>query len=577
MSDQVTTGKGIELEEGISLDLDYMSDILLMAMLKHDIRHEEMLAELVAVCPDKKTYLYDRLVWFADPENNNTEKDAYPVIRGFMEMLDDMRERVSYDTIESLVAEIFQRTGIYDFLLSLPDGNRRCANLDYLMYMVSEFDKGSYQGVHAFIEYTSRIISRDEDEGEPFMVGENEDVVRLMSVHKSKGLEFPVVFIPKMAYEGNKSSGGRFVMETELGLAGYIDDVENGIYRKPVIHKLLTSRSDFEDVGELFRLFYVAMTRAKDHLVLVCEKKDDMSDPWDAGFFTRTRMRSFMSMLRPAVVNNWNRSFRINDIKYEEQVALTDSGNIFDTTKDYNVPAHKLTGYTDVSESKEEERIPAKISVSELKMASMEEEGLAGIFVSHEDDIEELPRFMREGHARDYSGAERGTIVHQVMATIDFTAFENVEKEFERLVSKGHIGRDELSVVDPEKIARFFESDLAGRMTVAAAGGKLRREQPFILNKPAREIERYASGGEAPIMIQGIIDGYFEEEDGIVLMDYKTDRIESGRGEELIEKYHVQMELYKEALEKLLGKKVKECYLYSFYLGREIKVEFDRA
>ena len=97
----------------------------------------------------------------------------------------------------------------------------------------------------------------------------------------------------------------------------------------------------------------------------------------------------------------------------------------------------------------------------------------------------------------------------------------------------------------------------------------------LVLNKPAAEIKKYAYGGEAPIMIQGIIDGYFEEDDGIVLMDYKTDRISSGDETELTDKYHVQMELYKEALEKLLGKNVKECYLYSFYLGREIKVNFE--
>ncbi|MBR6229566.1 MAG: UvrD-helicase domain-containing protein [Eubacterium sp.] len=553
---------------------------------------EEMLAEIRIHCPLQGSYdLYDRLVWAADREGETGER-----VGAFLSLLTELREKASGTTISIMMEDIFQRTGIYDYFAEGPDGERRSGNLDYLLHIVTQYERGSFSGVHAFIEYVEQMISREEDEGEPLLIGEQEDVVRLMSMHKSKGLEFPVVIIPRMESEGRRSEGGRFVMDTELGIAGYVDDIRAGFYKKPLLYRLLINKNNSGNLGELLRLFYVAMTRAKDQLIVVRWGGEPVQEQEDSGYFTRSGMWAFFSMMRPAICRDKEENlFRVHRIRYEEERekigdlaervrdARRERVNNFDTTGRYNVtvpPLEKEAG---------EEPLPAKISVSDLKKASFEEEDTELVFrqeatetgTEEEPDPEDIPAFMRESGSR-LTGVERGTIYHQVMAVMDFTDFSQfgadrvdwfsaVESGLDRLVAERHLRREEKETVKVGDLVTFFTGKLGQRMIAAAGRGQLHREQPFILSKSSREIPLYADRPESPVMIQGIIDGYFEEDGEIVLMDYKTDRFD-GEDENLIRRYHIQLELYREALEKLVGKKVKECYLYSFFRGYEIRI-----
>ena len=587
---------------------------------------EEDLSRIFIATQNQTCDLYDRLVIAADhPDSLPADDSADELvtrIRIFLEFLRELREEAPLSTVSSLLDRFLGQTGLYEMFAAQPDGKRRCTNIDYLMHTVNEFDRGSFQGVHAFIEYIHRITSRDEDAGEPLSIGDADDVVRLMSVHKSKGLEFPVVIIPRMDSNGAGNQSGRFITDPELGLAGYLDNEEKGLYKKPVFYALLRKKCEREDRGELLRLFYVAMTRAKDQLILIREHTEITDEP-DIGTFGRMAMKSFFSILAPAVWDDTQGElFQTRIIESEEELSASlpsddnrpaspsehgsaekEEFNIFDTSNDYNKPLS----------AELPDPLPVKISVSDLKKESYEDEIAVGLYTEPEPDALSaphpdeqpggtdpslLPRFLLSDQPSALTGATRGTIYHQVMATLDLAAFhrdaddtmQSAEKtdapdypdhvssllqtQMKRLVTDHHLPAEEAEVIQPAKIEKFLTSPLGERLITADRKGKLHREQPCILSKPADEIERFRERGETtPIMIQGIIDVYFEEEDGIVLVDYKTDRIRAGEEDSLIRRYRIQMELYREALETVWSKPVKECWLYSFSLNRAIAVD----
>ena len=552
---------------------------------------DEMLSKIRVIYP--YVDFYEAITLYAKAENPDTKYDQKIVNRLniFLEMLDEFRKKAPFVSMTSLVEDVYKKTNIYGFFDEYMDNDyvRRRANLDYLLHMVTEFDKTSKQGVHAFVDYIRLVRESDADVGEAAIEGDGEDVVKLMSIHKSKGLEFPVVFITRAGSEGARMDAGRFVYDMDLGVGGLYDDKEYGWTKRTLFWNMIHAKNEEDERGELFRLLYVAMTRAKEQLIVVHTEKKE-KDYIGTSYEDRMGMKSLSDMMRAAIMSDVKhaffetREFKDGIIEYwgdvldripkESSVSDRDT-NIFDTYDGYN---DEVWG----EEERKKELLPVRVSVSELKKASMEESFSHPQIVYKPPETEDLPRFMRRSEKKVITGAMKGTIYHQVMATIDFCSVDpddidkSIEAAIEKLTEDKHVKKDDASVIDPSKIAAFFKTDLAKRMIAAAGSGKLKRENPFVFNKPASSISSdYTDFGDTPVMVQGIIDGFFEEDDGIVLMDYKTDRIESDDPDvELADRYRVQMELYKDALEKLLYKNVKECYLYSFYLDREIKVEF---
>ena len=300
---------------------------------------------------------------------------------------------------------------------------------------------------------------------------------------------------------------------------------------------------------------------------------------------------------------------KIQDQKEEKtgDSTVIEKFNNFDTTTVYNSEVRKLLEYYEEIAGDEETPIPAKVSVSELKRASIEDTEETEQFISFtEDDEEPIPKFMRTDESEEISGARYGTIVHQVMAKIDFAgaydlfytgedrkhptkdnkddssagSIKNknpnktdkekwVKESIDNLVLSERLSAEEAESVPIQSIVKFFETDLGQSMAKAAKVGKLHREQAFTMSKPASEI--YPDRTEdTPVLIQGIIDAYFETDDGITLMDYKTDHIAPGDEQRLIDRYLIQMQLYQEVLEKSLGRKITKAVFYSFSLEKEI-------
>lgn len=502
----------------------------------------------------------------------------------FLSVLERLRKKTEYAPVYELIRDIYDETGIYDSVRMMKDGRQRTANMDGLMEQAREFDASTYHGLHAFVQYIRRIKEQKEEMGEVNTVGEEEDVVRIMTIHKSKGLEFPVCFLLGMGNPLRSDDTSYLTIQPELGIASVIEDSQTRTKKENLFHSVLKQQNKLANLGEELRILYVAMTRAQEKLILVgCAKEVEGGS---SDYLGRSRIKTYLDMVLPAALteNEW---FCVTPVEREELILQEMSDQIqdrieteilynYDTSVVYHESLHRELEESDRDKSEPKEPLPVKLSVSELKIKSMEEQDWEDFSIlSHEqEDLEmPVPDFIRaKEELPQRRGAAYGTIWHQVMAAIDFektSTKEEIEEAVEDLIRSGRLRENERAVLNIGKLKAFFDSSLGRAMREAKIRGTLKREQPFVISKPACEI--YPDRTESDeILIQGIMDAYFESEDGLVLMDYKTDSIKEGQEEILIDRYRTQMELYCEALENIMGKPVSSCVLYSFSLGKEI-------
>ncbi len=506
----------------------------------------------------------------------------------FLGVLNQLRKKTTYAAVQELIQDIYDITGIYDTVKMMRDGAQRSANMDSLMEQAREFDGSTYHGLHAFVQYIRRIQEQQEEMGEVNTVGEEEDVVRIMTIHKSKGLEFPVCLLLGM---GRKLGGGRssfLTIQPEVGIAAPIVDNKTRTKKDTLYQKVLKRQNDMADLGEELRVLYVAMTRAKEKLILIGCSKEIKAGSTD--YLGRSRMGNYFDMVLPAALTE-PRWFQVIPVEREEIMADVVSElaqekventalNNFDTSVVYHEELHEYLKEFDREPEQEPEPLPVKVSVSDLKVKSMEEQDMeAFTILSHEENEDEMPvpGFMREKEdVGTEKGTAYGTIWHQVMSSIDFSATDTMEelrRSVELLVKAGKLRQEETGVLNYRRLHKFFQSPLGQAMKEADSRGKLHREQPFVMGKSADEIFPGRFQEKDTILVQGIIDGYYETEEGIVLMDYKTDSLKAGEEEVLVSRYRVQMDLYKKALENMLEKPVVKCVLYSFSLGKEVVIE----
>lgn len=535
----------------------------------------------------KNMDFYDSLLHYVNSQEE--EGELREKTRQFLDLLKRFREKMTYATVSDMIQDIYNCTKLDYILTAMSNGLQRKANLELLMEVSREFDSTSYKGLHQFVRYISGIKEREEDLGEASLSGDREDVVRIMTIHKSKGLEFPVCILAGM---GRSITGARsrsfLVVHPEAGIAAPLVDNERGTSVSHTFTRSLARMNLLEDLGEELRVLYVAMTRAKEKLVMTgCTRRDKC--PVGTGYFQLIRAKSYFDWVLPAVQgNDW---FRVKWLEMEalEKAEIRRQADVmvdevmlnnFDTNITYDKTIHEMLSFMDEHQGQEELEIPTKLTVSELKKRSMEESTEEGITVLDEEALENqspVPAFAKEDAEEDQAlaGASYGTVWHQVMAGLCFSAVkteQELEGALEELVESGRVRAEDMRYIRKHKLMKFLDSALGSQMREAQAEGKLYREQPFVTMIPAAEVVPEAADRER-VLVQGIIDGFYETEQGIVLMDYKTDHLESGQEGILVERYEKQMELYARALEGILGKRVVRKVLYSFSLDKEIEVK----
>ena len=551
--------------------------------------------------------------------------------------------------LHSLLSLIYEETDYYNYVRALPLGEKRQANLDQLLEDAKQFEKGSYSGLFHFIRYIEKVKKQEQDQGEATVFSEKDDLLRIMSIHHSKGLQFKVVFLSQLHKTFNKmDSKAKMLMDSELGLAADYLDLETRI-KYPSLHKIaIKEKGERESLGEELRVLYVAMTRAEEKLILtgVCKNEEDLIKK----FPVRERLSledirgasSYLAWILMAYSRSFFESTKTEEIALRflskedleenegkamgEAISLEKKLYKFLETGREKTEAEKLMEehFSYVYPFEKSTHRSPKYSVSLLKLKAMEEHGESisetgqeGRAVAPEWDEEKIERTEEldakiksmgrgvdstESASKKAEGLEQGAedkdeananaeekqqakekhdspLIQKMKAEgknigaaigdsyHHALAFYDYSKDISQL--SDFLSPEEYGLLNQEKLKKFLDSPLGQLFAKAYKENTLYREQHFMQEVEYEKLFPEDGGDNVEkVILQGIIDAFIMEDDGIILVDYKTDRVKDGK--ELRNRYQKQIDLYSEALEQILGKKVKRRVLYSFSLGEEV-------
>ena len=632
-------------------------DIPMAAVLRSPLFSfsDEELGEIVLAKGGLYEKPYDKSKENAVNLSLQAEKALAPALeekwQNFQNKLERYRRLSRSLRLHSLLSLIYEETDYYNYVRALPLGEKRQANLDQLLEDAKQFEKGSYSGLFHFIRYIEKVKKQEQDQGEATVFSEKDDLLRIMSIHHSKGLQFKVVFLSQLHKTFNKmDSKAKMLMDAELGLAADYLDLETRI-KYPSLHKIaIKEKGERESLGEELRVLYVAMTRAEEKLILtgVCKNEEDLIKK----FPVQERLSledirgasSYLAWICMAYSKSFFESSKTGEIAlrflskedleenegkamgeaislekklYEflgKERAKTEAENLMEEHFSYVYPYEKST-----------HRSP-KYSVSLLKMKAMEEHGeqlgsemgqegkavapewdeekigragevdaniksteqgvdsmeSAGEKAGFEQGAEDKHKDKDEANAEERQqakeksdspliqkmkaegkniGAAIGDSYHHALAFYDYSKDISQLSEF--------LSPEEYDLLNQEKLKKFLDSPLGQLFAKSYKENTLYREQHFMQEVEYEKLFPEDGGDNVEkVILQGIIDAFIMEEEGIILVDYKTDRVKDG--EELRNRYQKQIDLYSEALEQILGKKVRRRVLYSFSLGEEV-------
>ena len=511
----------------------------------------------------------------------------------FLNALKAYRHKSTYMQVRELIDNLLSDTGYLSYVSAMPDGDRRRNNVLMLLERASGFEQSSYHGLFHFNKYIEQLKASEVDYGESGVLGSNDDVVKIMSIHASKGLEFPICFYAGAGKQINfMDSKSSVLFDREAGLAFDYINPETCEKRKSIQKSLLSRKIKLDAIAEEIRVLYVALTRAREKMIVTGEADVTklLATLQGANQYTDADILDVSTMLELMVMGlddagkideyidvisyeNINAEYVEDAIRREESLKKL-------VTRDYEVD-EEICGIISERASfvypyENLRGLAIKTSVSELKHAAMHEaEEASEQLVTHfeTDEVKAyVPEFI-SGEIKENMGALRGSAVHRLMELLPFKEALADKTFIQSIVEKetatGRLSREYADLIPLNKCVSFLESNLAKRMMEADRKGKLFKEQSFFLGVPASRVKE--SYPETEIMlIQGIIDAYFEEDDYIVLMDYKTDAVDAPAT--LVSRYSKQLELYQEAIERITGKKVREKVIYSFAFGQEINL-----
>ena len=502
-------------------------------------------------------------------------------IQKFLNSIENWRKEQEYLALDELIWKIYMDTSFYNYVGLMPNGELRQANLKMLFQKAKQYESANFKGLYNFINFIDKIRLSSGDLGSAKLISENEDVIRIMSIHKSKGLEFPVVFLSSTGKQFNLMDlNENVLLHQEMGIGVKYIDYEMQIQYDTLTKAAIKNKVLVETISEEMRILYVALTRAKEKLIITGISKD----------FNKENQKMLEQINQYEKQNNKIHPILIKKYKkYLDWILLVynyEKGNIRanlnifkkqDVLKKLKKIDEKEINVIQILEkencnNKDMEKIneilnysypeiiattiPTKTSVTALKQKNMKEEKTEYA----------KPQFLRKDDNIKLTGAQKGTLVHLCLQKLDIKQEYDLNKIkllVEQLELKNIITKKEADNINLFKILQFTKSKIWQEVKEAK---EVYREKPFYINIPAKEI--YDDKLEEDILVQGIIDLYYiNKNDELVLVDYKTDYVEKGKEQELLDKYNEQLNLYEKALENALNKKVSKKYIYSVYLG----------
>lgn len=528
-------------------------------------------------------------------------------LKSFTEKISDWTCRSRYTRLNDLIWDILIETNYYNFVGALPNGNMRQANLRMLADLAYEFEKTSMRGLFKFLSYIEKIQKGSDDRGQAKILGENDNVVRLMSIHKSKGLEFPVVILCGLNKQFNlQDTRNQILLHKDYGIAPKYVNVYKRTEKETLARTAIKDKIKKENISEEMRVLYVAMTRAIDRLIMAgtVNKLEQKARNWRKGhskyfvykgisymdwicscLFEKVNFDKINEVLTSGEYKNWNLklitrwdlSVNANDeinIRDKKIAMLNEFKNKENSPYNEEIGRRLSFKYPYINSV----NIPTKLSVTELKNIKDKESARlrykipALVTMLQYNEVSD--KFILD---KKITGSEIGTLLHFVMehlnlkGSLNRTGIINTIKQME---DKKLLTESETSVAIStyaDKIEEFFTCGIGKRIINSPY---VYREIPFVFRKKANDILSNLNEDDL-ILVQGIIDCCFIEGNEAVIVDYKTDKIDETKEitqqiDILKKEYHDQVALYKEAVEKITGRNVKECYLYLFSIGEEV-------
>ncbi|MBB5354358.1 ATP-dependent helicase/nuclease subunit A [Anoxybacillus mongoliensis] len=559
-------------------------DIPLAAVLRSPIvgLNEEELARIRLAKKDGA--FYEALLAFVEQRQHD---ELHEKMNRWLSYLFEWRTEARQKPLADLIWQLYRDTNFYDYVGGMPGGKQRQANLRALYDRAKQYEQTSFRGIFRFLRFIERLKEREDDFGAARSLTEQEDVVRMMTIHKSKGLEFPVVFLAGAAKSFNMQDlRGDYILDKDFGLGmRFVHPTWRASY--PTVAQLaIKKKMKLQMLAEEMRILYVALTRAKEKLYIVSTVKDieaekkkwqevTYTSTWELPAYVIEKAKSYADWLGYALIRHPQSICPSKTVLHDASLwemhvvsahSLEQEDEQVNEHRDMVEAIQQLQPVLMKSEYEQEIKrrlfwtytyadatvLRAKQSVSELKRQR-------DIYGGHAEqpfrkELIERPRFLQ---AKTMTPAERGTMMHLVMQHMDVTkeiTVDAVQEQIARMVHGEWLTQEQAKAVDVESIVAFFNTPLGKRMQRAA---RLEREVPFYL---AHEMD-----GET-VVVQGVIDCVFEDEHGLVLIDYKTDRVSwmNEPKEELRRRYKGQLALYREAIEAIWKKEVTETYVYAF-------------
>lgn len=537
----------------------------------------------------EQSYFYETLL-----KAKEKDIDLCSKIEKFLALIQNFRDKKEYLPLDELIWQIYLDTGYYNYVNLMPNGNLRQANLKVLFEKAKDYETASFKGLFNFINFIDKLKTNNQDMDSAKIIGENEDVVRIMSIHKSKGLEFPVVFLSGTGKKFNLMDlNDNILLHQDIGIGPKYIDYERKIEYNTLAKIAIGYKAKKETIAEEMRILYVALTRAKEKLFITglskdfekeTKKKKDLLDIYGGKNINSNILKnykSYLDWLELVYLKNENnikdimelqvyqKEELLKNLKLEDINQKEDNWNFKDKLNDSeNESIKELLNwkYENIASTK----IEAKSSVTKIK--EMENENINVLFeekVNNQKESLQKPKFLSDDIK--ITKARIGTLMHLCIQKLDEKLeydYNKISKLIDRFVECSIITKKEAEAIDKEKLLIYTKSNLFISLKNAK---EIYKEAPFYMNIKGSKI--YKENIDENILVQGVIDLYYiDNEDNIILVDYKTDYVKKDE-QELIDKYRKQLEIYADTLERTLGKKVYKTYIYSVYLGKSIEVQ----
>ncbi len=566
-----------------------MQDIPLVTVLRSSIygfKDNELIQIRLA---DKNSTFYEAMI---KAKLVVDEKLKTKIIK-VEEELNNWRREEEYLPLDELIWKIYMDTGFYHYVSLLTNGDLRQANLKLLFEKAKQYEKASFKGLFNFINFIDKVKTSSGDMGSAKLIGESENVIRIMSIHKSKGLEFPVVFLCGTGKKFNlQDLNNSILLHQDIGIGPKYIDKDRKIEYNTIAQEAIKIQSKKETISEEMRVLYVALTRAKEKLIITGISKDLQKSlnekeqlleiykkQGKINFSLVGKYVSYLDWIELVYLKNKENIDSV--IKLNEYRKGKFLKEIHTEEKETIDVQKMLEEHAETEEEKKmreqieeklkykyqyacEMEVPTKTSVTKLKQMQEDE---------NEKDIEDLleekdrvvqltqiPKFMEE--KQKLTSMQKGTLMHLCVQKLDESkeySREDIIEFVSKLLKDGIISEVEKQAINIDVLYKYTKSEL---FTSLKSAKEIYKEQPFYINIPAKDV--YDDANDEMILVQGIIDLYYiNDKNELILVDYKTDYIPKGKTVNLEEKYRVQLDLYKKALENSLKRKVDKAMIYA--------------